>query len=248
MANPFDHKPRPYVIAHRGSMDRCPENTMAAFRRALADGADVLETDVRLSADGALVCVHDATVDRTTGGTGRVDQLSLEEIRRLDASGGKAEYRGETVPVLEEVAGLIGEDRALAVELKAREFLGEEAHRSLLAVLEQTGVMRRTLVISFDPRHLLVLQRLAPTLSLGLVSVRHLFPPAGPTFLGPAPALLRLNPWYVRVAQHRGQLVCPLDPRPDARLPRYLKLGCDAVLTNDPGATIQTLRSLGNRP
>ena len=220
---------------------------MAAFRRALEDGADVLETDLRLSADGALVCMHDATVDRTTDGSGRVDRLRLEEIRRLDASGGATAYRGQTVPVLEEVAGHIGEDQALAVELKAREFLGEDAHRSLLAVLEQTGIVRRTLIISFEPRHLAVLQRLAPTLALGLVTVRHLLPPPGPTFRGPAPALLRLNPWYVRVAQQRGQLVCPLDPRPDSRLRRYLKLGCDAVLTNDPAATIQTLRALGNR-
>jgi len=247
MANPFDNKPRPYIIAHRGSMDLCPENTMAAFRRALADGADVLETDVRMSAEGVLVCLHDPTVDRTTDGSGRVDQLRLEEIRRLDASGGTSGYRGERVPTLGEVASLIPEDRALAVELKGKAFLQEEAHRSLLAVLEEAGIIRRTLVISFSRRHLALLRRLAPELALGLVSLRHLVPPAEPSFLGAAPSLLLLNPWFVKAAQRRGQLVCPLDPRPNQQLRRYLRMGCDAVLTNDPRATIETLRQLGNR-
>lgn len=245
MINPFDDKPRPYIIAHRGSMEVCPENTIVSFRRAFTDGADVIETDVHLSADGVLVCVHDPTVDRTTDGSGRVDEMRFEEIRRLDVSGGSQEHRGEKIPRLEEVAALVPEDRALAVELKARDFLREEAHRRLLEVLERSGIVRRTLVISFDPRHLAVLGRLAPNLALGLVSLRHILPPTGPTFLGPAPALLRLNPWYVRAARNRGQLVCPLDPHPNPRLRRYLKLGCDALLTNNPASTIGALRLLG---
>jgi glycerophosphoryl diester phosphodiesterase len=247
MTNPFDDRPRPYIIAHRGSMDRCPENTMAAFRQALADGADVLETDVRLSADGAVVCLHDATVDRTTDGSGRVDRLSLHEIRRLDASGGKSDYRGERVPTLLEVARLIPGDRALAVELKGDSFLREEAHRAVLSVLEEAGIARRSLILSFRVRHLATLRPMAPELALGLVTLRHVVPPAGPAFLGTVPSLLRLNPWYVKAAHRRGQLVCPLDPRPDQKLRRYLRMGCDAILTNDPQTTIEALRRLGNR-
>jgi len=226
-------------------MDRCPENTLASFHQALEDGADVLETDVRITADGVLVCVHDPTVDRTTDGTGRVDRLSLEQIRRLDASGGNGRYVGERIPTLAEVAALIGEDRALAVELKSRDFLEEHAHHSLLRVLEEAGILKRSLVISFSQRHLAILQRLAPELALGFVSFRHLFPPRGPAFLGPTPTILSLNPRYVKAAQGRGQLVCPLDPRPERRLRRYLQMGCDALLTNDPRKTIEALQVLG---
>ena len=204
MANPFDDRPRPYIIAHRGSMDRCPENTMAAFRQALADGADVLETDVRISADGALVCLHDPTLDRTTDGSGPVGELPLEAIRKLDASGGDARYRGERIPTLAEVAGLIPEDRALAVELKGSAFSEEKSLRVLLSVLEEAGIVRRTLVLSFIAGQLGLLARLAPTLALGHVSLYHLVPPSGVSFLGPVPLLLRLNPWYVKTAQHRG--------------------------------------------
>jgi len=244
MPNAFNIRPRPYIIAHRGSMDRCPENTLAAFRQAFEDGADVLETDVRMTADGVLVCIHDPTVDRTTNGTGRVEELLLEQIRSLDASGGDRRYAGEQIPTLAEVAGYIGEDRALALELKSRKFLQEHAHRELLRVLGEAGILRRTIILSFSVRHLTIIRRLAPELALGLVSFRHIVPPPGPAFLGPAPTILSLNPWYVKAAQGRGQLVCPLDPRPEPRLRRYLRMGCDALLTNDPRKTIGALQAL----
>ncbi len=74
------------LLAHRGSSARYPEHTRAAYQQALDDGADGIETDVRLTADDRLVCWHDATVDRTTNGSGRVDQMTLEQIKALDAA------------------------------------------------------------------------------------------------------------------------------------------------------------------
>ncbi len=65
-------KTKPYIMAHRGNRTACPENTLAAFRRAITDGADILETDLHLSADQVFVCIHDPTVDRTTDGSGAV--------------------------------------------------------------------------------------------------------------------------------------------------------------------------------
>src|SRR5215475_8610435 len=79
----------PRIIAHRGSMAIEPENTLRSFRRARSDGADEIELDLRLSADGEVVVIHDATVDRTTDGTGRVDAMSLDELRGLDAGLGE---------------------------------------------------------------------------------------------------------------------------------------------------------------
>src|SRR3970040_315639 len=92
--------PRIDVIAHRGGAGLRPENTLAAFSHAVAIGADVLEIDVQPTADGAIVCIHDATVDRTTDGQGRVDSFTLKELRKLDAGhnwsgdgGGSLSYR-----------------------------------------------------------------------------------------------------------------------------------------------------------
>jgi glycerophosphoryl diester phosphodiesterase len=103
---------RPLVIAHRGGAGIAPENTLRVFEKAVNLGVDVLEIDVRGTRDGAIVVIHDATVDRTTDGTGRVGEMTLTELKKLDAGhgfspdGGKTfPYRGSgvTIPTLEEV-------------------------------------------------------------------------------------------------------------------------------------------------
>ncbi len=92
------------LIGHRGSSERYPENTMAAFEAARMEGADGVEVDVRRAKDGRFVAMHDASVDRTTDGNGLVSSLGWEEIQRLDAGGWKSPcFRGEPVPLLEQV-------------------------------------------------------------------------------------------------------------------------------------------------
>ncbi|MDW8322133.1 MAG: glycerophosphodiester phosphodiesterase family protein [Armatimonadota bacterium] len=92
------------VIAHRGGAGIMPENTLAAFQRAIRLGCDYVEVDVRTTRDGKLVIMHDRTVDRTTNGSGAVNELTLAAVRKLDA-GAKFSplYRGEKVPTLDEV-------------------------------------------------------------------------------------------------------------------------------------------------
>ena len=87
-------------IAHRGGTKLAPENTLASFRNGIAQGVDYLEFDVQMTKDGVLVVIHDETVDRTTNGTGAVRDLTLEQIRALDAG------QGEKVPTFEEVVAL----------------------------------------------------------------------------------------------------------------------------------------------
>ncbi|MBZ0251997.1 MAG: hypothetical protein K8I02_01540, partial [Candidatus Methylomirabilis sp.] len=90
-------------IAHRGASGECPENTLAAFGRALEIGVDMVEFDVHLSRDGVPVVIHDDDVRRTTDGRGLVKDLTLAELRRLDAGGWKdARFAGERIPTLEE--------------------------------------------------------------------------------------------------------------------------------------------------
>src|SRR3954447_10415450 len=91
------------VIAHRGSMSDRPENTLASLKRAIVIKAHASEVDVRTTKDGALVCMHDADVSRTTDGKGKVSELTLEEIRKLDAgSWFDKRFKGERVPTLRE--------------------------------------------------------------------------------------------------------------------------------------------------
>ena len=99
---------QPIVIAHRGNDGTAPENTIAAFRRAIDRGTKLVETDVRMSRDGELVLMHDRTVDRTTDGSGLVDRLTMTELKRLDAgSHSGPDYAGETVPTLRDALRLV---------------------------------------------------------------------------------------------------------------------------------------------
>ncbi len=92
------------IIAHRGASGHAPENTLAAFRKAVAQGATFIETDLQLSRDVRLVAIHDATVNRTTNGQGSVQDMTLADLRRLDAgSWFGSEFTGERIPTLEEI-------------------------------------------------------------------------------------------------------------------------------------------------
>ena len=233
---------KPYLMAHRGNRAACPENTLAAFQKAVDDGADIIETDLHLSADGVFVCIHDATVDRTTDGSGEVAEMTLGEIQGLSAAYGRAEYAAERVPTLEEVAALLPDDVALALELKSDRFLEAEVCRALVDELDRTGVRARTVALSFSLARIEAVQAVAPEMPIGWITLTRPWPLGGVQMLGPLWPLLLLNPFYVRLAQARGQVVCPLDPNPDARLGLYRWLGCDAILSDDPGATAAALK------
>ncbi|MED5402209.1 MAG: glycerophosphodiester phosphodiesterase family protein, partial [Planctomycetota bacterium] len=107
------------ICAHRGASDTHPENTIKAFREAIRLGAQMIEFDVALSRDGQLVLMHDSTVDRTTNGKGPVSQLTLEELKKLDAGTFKAKhFGGEQVPTLDEALAMMPENIWLNVHLK----------------------------------------------------------------------------------------------------------------------------------
>jgi glycerophosphoryl diester phosphodiesterase len=228
-------------MAHRGNRAACPENTLASFRRAVEDGADVLETDLRLSRDGAFVCIHDATLERTTDGAGPVEARTLAELKALSASGGRRGFASERIPALAEVAALLPPDRGLALELKSDRFLDPEVGRRLAGELAALGVLERCIVLSFSRARLDATRRGAPELPAGWITLNEARPARGVELLGPFWPLLLANPLYVLLAHRRGQAVAPLDPSPDGRLWLYRLLGCDAVLSDDPGATVRRL-------
>jgi glycerophosphoryl diester phosphodiesterase len=154
-AHPFWDAPAPRVIAHRGGRGLWPENTLYAFRRAAALGVDVLEMDLRESADGEIVVLHDATVDRTTDGSGPVAALALAELARLDAGfrwtpdgGGTYPYRGRDirVPALKEVFQALPQSR-MNLEMKSH---GTQIAGALCALLRAHGMERRVVVASME--------------------------------------------------------------------------------------------------
>lgn len=122
------------ICAHRGASDTHPENTLAAFREAIRLGAHMIELDVALTKDGRLALMHDATVDRTTDGRGRVSDLTLAELKALDAGSWKgSQFKGERVPTLDEALGMMPQNIWLNVHLKGSNELAEKTARRIVA-------------------------------------------------------------------------------------------------------------------
>ena len=157
------------AIAHRGASGYAPENTLAAYRRAVAQGITFIETDLHLTRDAHFVAVHDETVERTTNGQGSVHQMTLAELRRLDAGSWFAsEFMGERVPTLEEVLEFAGKnDVVFYLELKPNGFWGGE--HALISALRNAAEIARSVIISFDPLILASLRKIEPTLMTGLL-------------------------------------------------------------------------------
>ncbi len=160
--------PRRYLaIAHRGASAYEPENTLRAFRRAIELGADMSELDVHLSKDGHLIVMHNAAVDSTTNGRGAIKEMTLAELKRLDAG------KGEQVPTLQQVVDLVRGKSGLYIELK-----GEGTPPKVVSLLRANHFTDRRQVIvgSFLTRLVKEVKDLAPKIATSLL-VGPVFPP-----------------------------------------------------------------------
>ncbi len=147
------------IAAHRGASHDAPENTLAAFRLGLAQGADLLECDVHLTRDGALAVIHDPRTLRTAGEDLEVASQEFARLGRLDVGRWKAPaFAGERIPRLEEVLALLPEGRRALVELKS----GPEAAPALTRALQASGKAGRVLVMSFREDSLRAVHGLLP--------------------------------------------------------------------------------------
>jgi glycerophosphoryl diester phosphodiesterase len=157
------------IIAHRGASGNAPENTLAAFRKAVALGATFIETDLQLSRDARFVAIHDATVNRTTNGQGAVHDMTLADLRKLDAgSWFGSEFAGERIPTLEEILEFSRKnDVVFYLEIKPGAAWGGE--HALIGALRESGEIPRAVVISFDAAIVLNLRKIEPTLMTGLL-------------------------------------------------------------------------------
>ncbi|HEX8881419.1 MAG TPA: glycerophosphodiester phosphodiesterase family protein [Candidatus Acidoferrum sp.] len=157
------------MIAHRGASGHAPENTMAAFRRAVALGATFIETDLQLSRDAHFVAVHDETVNRTTDGRGSVHDLTLAELRELDAgSWFGSEFSGERIPTLEEILQFSKKnDVVFYLEMKPSGAWGGE--HAVVGALRESGEIPRAVVLSFDASMVLNVHTIDPTVMTGLL-------------------------------------------------------------------------------
>jgi glycerophosphoryl diester phosphodiesterase len=147
------------LIAHRGARFDEPENTLRAVKRAVECGADAVEIDVRLSSDHELVVIHDDTLERTTNGSGKVSEKTLNQLRTLDAG------KGETIPKLSEVLSLVKKlGIALVIELKERDMEARVVHE-----MGGADLARNVIISSFFHSSLRTIKELAPHLKTGVI-------------------------------------------------------------------------------
>ena len=158
------------IYGHRGASGYAPENTLEAFRLSMEMGADGFELDVHMSLDGELVVIHDESVDRTTNGTGLVRDLTLAQLKELDASIGMEAYRGAKIPTLGEVFDLIRDTHHIVnVEVKTDEWFYPQIEEKCLALAKEKGVEDRVIYSSFNHYTLLKLRQLKPDVKLGML-------------------------------------------------------------------------------
>jgi glycerophosphoryl diester phosphodiesterase len=138
------------IVAHRGASFDAPENTLAAFRLAWQQNADLIEGDFRLTRDGQIICIHDATTDRTTGHKAKIADSTLADLRKLDAGSWKSpKFKGEPLPTLDEVLATVPKDKRILIEIKS----GPEIVPPLKAQLAKSPVApAQTTIISFDQK------------------------------------------------------------------------------------------------
>ncbi|MET8043230.1 glycerophosphodiester phosphodiesterase family protein [Micromonospora sp. NPDC005215] len=257
----------PLVFAHRGASYDLPEHTLAAYLRALDEGADGLECDVRLTRDGHLVCVHDRRLDRTSNGRGLVSARTLAELEALDfGSWHPGSAPSEDVPPDDSHTRLLtltrlldavlaaGRPVRLLVETKHPSRYGSNVERRLVSLLRRYGLAEpapddpvQVTVMSFSPLAVRRVHELAPTLpTVLLLEVLPRWPrlgrlPFGTRIAGPGIGLVRARPQLLPALRTAGNQVYVWTVNEPTDLELVLAAGADGIITDRPGYALARL-------
>jgi len=251
--NVLDNRQRPLLIAHRGAPVYAPENTFASFQIAVDSGADIIETDLWFTSDGAIVCHHDETVDRVTDGNGSLPKMTLAEVKRLRVKRSycgrfdEARYPDERVPTLQELLDFAPADLGLALELKDPSFARAERATQLVNMVRPRIQAGTAMLLSFNSRLLWAARRVEPSVWIGQVSMFRPRPNFRGNGVGTTYHAMKANPRYMKTARRHNLWVCPLDPTPEEYLDWYLEIDVDALLTDHPDVTHAALVKRGRR-
>jgi glycerophosphoryl diester phosphodiesterase len=259
----------PQVVAHRGSSERKAEHTLAAYVAALDEGAEALECDVRLTADGHLVCMHDRRIERTSNGQGAVSTLQLQQLEELDWESWKQPWlglddeaddsdpRGSSILTLERLLDVVRDyDRRVevAIETKHPTRFAGLVERRLVELLDRYGWARPrrgttspARIMSFSWMSLRRCLELAPTLQTVYLMERVPLRfrdgtlPLGASAAGPSMDIIRVHPEYVAKVHRTGNQVHVWTVNNPVDVELCAALGVDAVITDKPAETMRLL-------
>jgi glycerophosphoryl diester phosphodiesterase len=243
----------PLIIAHRGSSLHAPENTLAAFDLALRHGADAIELDAKLSKDGYVLVIHDQTVDRTTSASGKVSDMTLEKLKKLDAgSHFDITFQGEPIPTLDEVFETVGKQIIVNVELTNLSTPFDSLPEKVAEIILRHNLAHNTLVSSFNPLALRKIKYHLPETPIGLL-VLHGF--IGKPFLGRLGRIIvpyhtlhpetgAVTPQLVKRTHQLGRRIFVYTVNQVNDMQRLFIMGVDGIFTDDPLLARQVLASV----
>jgi glycerophosphoryl diester phosphodiesterase len=248
----FEQFSKPMIFAHRGACALAPENTLPSFELALAHQADAIELDAKLSKDGSVMVIHDQTVDRTTEGSGKVNQLSLTELKSLDAGTffGK-EFTGVKIPTLDEVFESIGHKLFVNVELTNYKSSDDALVEKVVEVVKRHNMQERVLFSSFLPKNLVKSRSLlsqTPVALLCLPGVMGIYSRSvfcrhySPFIIHPY--LSDVNRRYVELEHKAGRRVNVWTVNAEIEIWRLKNDGVDGLFTDNPLNTRKILEKM----
>jgi glycerophosphoryl diester phosphodiesterase len=233
---------QPIIFAHRGASAYAPENTLSAFELAVEQGADAIELDVKLSSDGHAIAMHDDTVDRTTGAPGRVKDMSLAELRWLDAGSIFSEtFRGEKIPLLEEVFELVGRHIFINVELANYDNQNDHLVETVCMTIKKFNLQEQIMFSSFHAKNLKKARGLLPDVPRGLLATRDYrgvwmrsFPFAFGSYQALQPHLENTSLRQINRVHRMKRRVHVWTVNGEDDIRRLFRWGVDGVFTDDP--------------
>ncbi len=242
MAHRIDLIAPPAIIAHRGASAHAPENTLAAFRLALEHGADGIELDAKLTADGQVVVIHDPTVDRTTGSSGIVREMTLAQLKALDAgSFFDFLYAGEPIPTLAEIFDIIGSRTLINVEITNYTSIRDALPDKIADLVIRYHMQNSVLFSSFHPLNLMRIKHRLPQAPVALLTLQGGAGRIARGMLGRLVAPKFLHPYYTDVQEsglgvehRRGRRVIAWTVNEPEAIRRLFKMGIDGIITDDP--------------
>jgi glycerophosphoryl diester phosphodiesterase len=213
------------IIGHRGAQAEEPENTLRSVRKG-SECADFVEVDIRLSHEGVPVVIHDAKLDRTTSGTGRVNDHTLKELRVLDAG------QGETIPTLSEILALVKGRCGIFIEIK------EPGSEPAVCSLLEKNPVENVFIVSFHEESLKAVKKLLPRIKTGYIFSEPNNNPVSKAAELKAdviiPRLDRLSEDLIESAHRHRIIVIPWTPNTPQQIRKAMRLGADGIITDNP--------------
>ena len=242
---------RPIIFAHRGSSAYAPENTLAAFELAVRQGADAIELDTKLSADGQVVVIHDQTLDRTTSQSGRVRDFTLAEIRKLEAgSHFDIAFKGEPIPTLDKVLEAVGKRIYINIEIANYATLTDKLPVKVAELVKRHKMEERVIFSSFNPLALLRTRRILPEVPTGLLAIAgssgnwaRSWPGRLIHYKSLHPEQRDVTPDLVKQAHQKGHPVFVYTVNRADEMKTLFEMGVDGIFTDDPVLAQQVRKS-----